>query len=103
MAEGGSELTKSLELLAPTGPTPMVESMLSSYRIGAVGRIDLDDEAGQGTAVGEDGRAEDKVKPGSKWKGCAGGICRMHSINRPTYLDMLQQQAYHLGSPSASP
>jgi len=71
VAEGGSELTKSLELLAPTAPTPIVESMLSSYRIGTVGRIDIDDEAGQGTAVGEDGR-KDKVKPDSKGNGCAG-------------------------------
>jgi len=59
------ELTKSLELFAPTAPTPILESMLSSYRIGIVGRIDIDDEASQGTAVGEDGR-KDKVEPDSK-------------------------------------
>jgi hypothetical protein len=65
VAECGSELTKSLELLAPTAPTPILESMLSSYRIEIGGRIDIDDEAGQSTAVGEDGR-KDKVKPDSK-------------------------------------
>lgn len=65
MADCRSELTKSLELLAPTAPTPIPESMLSSYRIGNGGRIDIEDEAGQSTAVGEDGR-KDKVKPDSK-------------------------------------
>jgi len=82
VAEYGSELTKSLELLAPTAPTPIVESMLSSYRIGIGGRIDIDDEAGQSTAVGEDGRKA-KVQSQTRLEvegmcGAHWGICRMH-------------------------
>lgn len=57
------ELTKSLELFAPAAPTPMLESMLSSSRIGFGGRSDIiNDGVGQDTA---DGDGVDKVKPSS--------------------------------------
>ena len=69
MAQRRTELTKSLELFAPTAPTPMLESMLSSYRIGLGGGIE--DGISQCPAVWEDGR-DDESRPDPKRKGCAG-------------------------------
>lgn len=81
MAEGGSELTKSLELLAPTAPTPIVESMLSSYRIGTVGRIDVDGEAGSGHGSRgrwQKGQSQTRLKVEGMCGAHNWGICRMH-------------------------